>query len=158
MPLFFPKSAKDSWRILRSHSKGRLFIAVDMGIIFGVLATERVRAITEHSEALLALGLFVLLVAFSVSSVVVCLIARSHYVLVGMVPTVTGMLMIQFGNYLECCLALGMSWQVFLRLIPDAEGLFIVTGYLLASLAVSVFMHRIRTAKAAGVQDTPEGS
>jgi hypothetical protein len=141
-----------------SSSNRRLLLAVAVGILLGLATAEVADEIARGRGSNGPVALFVFLVGCVVNPIIVCLVTRSWYILVGMIPTVAATGWLLFEAFFRAYRNRGTNLMATVQMVSDPRTIGLCTGFLLVSLAVSVLMHRIRTAKAADVHDTPEKS
>jgi hypothetical protein len=90
-------------------------------------------------------GLFVMLVASLVNPIVVCLVARGFWILVGLIPTLTAMLSLIVTQYHDKHRYEAVSLSAYFHQLLDAW--VSIVGFLLVSLVTSLIMHGIRIEK-----------
>lgn len=130
----------------RQEDRKMTLIAVFGGIFLG--------AFTAHGAArAMQGGLFVLMMASILNPVLVCLMARGYWTLVGIIPSLTAMLVLLGNQYRDKHRYEGMSLSAFFHSPQIANSWGYIIGFLSISLVVSVAMHLVKTIKSSDFFD-----
>lgn len=102
-------------------------------------------------------GVFMLFIASIINPIIVCLVARGWWTLVGIVPTITAYISLLIRNYQHAHKYEGVDLSAFVHRIfnprPSDEMPWFFWVLLGVSLVVSVIMHGVRTFKASDFHD-----
>jgi hypothetical protein len=102
-------------------------------------------------------GVFIFFIASIINPIIVCLVARGWWTLVGIVPTLTAYVTLLILNYRHAHKYDGVDLSAFLHRIfhpPPSDEMPWGHWFLLGiSLVVSVIMHGVRTSKASDFHD-----
>ena len=106
-------------------------------------------------------GVFMLFIASIINPIIVCLVARGWWTLVGIVPTLTALVGLLFLNYRHAHKYEGVDLSAFvhetLNPPPSGEMPWFPWFLLAISLVISVVMHGVRTLKASDFHDPAKG-
>ncbi len=132
------------------RSSHQTLLAVALGLLLGWMTAAG--AVDQMMG-----GVFMFFIASIISPIIVCLVARGWWTLVGIVPTVTAYVGLLILNYRHAHKYEGVDLSAFLQGIfhprPSDEMPWGHLLFIAISLVISVIMHAVRTFKAADFHD-----